>query len=164
VELVLEGEINKVGLLELSVDVIVADGTKDSITDESFDDSDIHSHFFEFDLEYWHLRSEEEFSERFDTESTDDDHDGRVDKIAFDDFLIVEIDFILIRDCPPEELINRLIFEFLDGLRGHFFILFRVVKIFFGRFVVSVVNKVLVIGFAISEEVEGFILEAEVHR
>jgi hypothetical protein len=52
----------------------------------------------------------------------------------------------------------------LDGLGGHFLILFRVVKIFFGRFVVSVVNKVLVIGFAISEEVEGFVLEAEVHR
>ena len=45
-ELVLKGKINEVGLLELSFDVIVGDGTKDSVTEESFDDSDIHSHSF----------------------------------------------------------------------------------------------------------------------
>lgn len=70
----------------------------------------------------------------------------------------------MIRDCPPEELIDGAIVEFFDGLGGHFFILIGVVKIFFGRFVVSVVDKVLVVGFAISEEIEGFVLEAEVHR
>jgi hypothetical protein len=62
VELVLKGKINEVGLLELSFDVIVGDGTKDSVTEERFDDSDIHSHSFEFDFKNWHLSSEEEFS------------------------------------------------------------------------------------------------------
>ncbi len=104
-------------------------------------------------------------SERLGTQkNTDNDHDGGVDKSAVDDFFIVEIEFILVQDCPPEEFIDGVIFEFFDGLGGHLFVLLGVVKIFFGRFVVAVVDKVLVVGFAVGEEVEGFLLKTEVHE